>query len=137
MISRTYSVGIGSSEVFSSVIRLAKCGEVELDVEEIEFLGGRGGGEFLPINLATLLALAAALMPLQPSLVAKPELLKPKMAKAMPTEVISVLPVLLCSAAMLNRTVPTIPAEAVNPTPATFARSTALMGPAFNALKDA
>ncbi len=137
MISRTYSVGIGGTEVFSSVIRLAKCGEVELDVEEIEFLGGRGGGEFLPINLATLLALAAALMPLQPSLVAKPELLKPKMAKAMPTEVISVLPVLLCSAAMLNRTVPTIPAEAVNPTPATFARSTALMGPAFNALKDA
>ena len=130
-------MGIGGSGGAFSVVCIARRCEVELDVEEGEFLGGRGGGVFLPINLATLLALAAFLMPLQPSLVAKTELLKPKMAKATPTAVISVLPVLLLPAAMLNRTVPTIPAEAVNPTPATFARSTALMGPAFNALKDA
>ena len=122
------------------MICLAMCGEVELDVEEIEFCREVEGVVSLdkPGNvISNLLFLAAARILFQPSLVAKTELLKPKMAKAMPTAVISVLPVLLLPAAMLNRTVPTIPAEAVNPTPATFARSTALMGPAFNALKDA
>ena len=116
------------------------CGEVGLDVEEIEFCREVVGVVFLdkPGNvLSNLLFLAAARMLLQPSLVAMTVLPKPKRAKVRPAAVIPVPPELSPPTAMLNRVAPITPPAAVSTTPATFILCTVLELPAFTALKDA
>lgn len=139
-MSRLQGVGIGGTEVASSVICSAMCGEVEFDVEEIEFCREVVGVVFLdkPGNfLSNLLFLAAARMPLQPSLVAMTVLPKPRRAKVRPAAVIPVLPESSPPTAMLNRVAPITPPNAVSVTPATFILCIVLAVPAFTALKDA